>query len=526
MIDAILEQWNAGVAPTPRLTISKWADDYRTLSPKAAAEPGRWRTERTPYLRDIMDSLSPHSSMQRVVFMKGAQIGGTEAGNNWIGYVIHLSPAPMMAVSPTTESAKRNSKQRIDPLIEDCAELRTRVKPARSRDSGNTILSKEFPGGLLVMTGANSAVGLRSMPARYLFLDEVDGYPGDVEGEGCPIMLAERRSATFQSRRKVFLVSTPTLKGLSRIQREFEQTDQRYYQVPCPHCNHYQALRFAQLRWEEGKPDSVCYECESCDELIAEHHKTVMLKEGKWVATNADNAQPNSVGYHLSSLYSPLGWFSWQDAARLYEQAKSHPELMKSFVNTVLGEPYEEEHDAPDWEQIYKRHEDYLQGIIPHQGLFITAGVDIQRDRIECEVVAWTRDKQSFSVHYAVLAGDTARRDVWRQLEALLQKDWPHASGHTLPIRVMAVDSGYATQDVYAWVKQHPQAIWGGGGARANQPRTVVAVKGSDRDTALILSVSKTEIAGKRRGLRVWNVSSSVAKVELYRWVKVRRTNG
>ncbi len=517
----IITSWQSSLSPDCFLTISQWADEYRTLSPKAAAEPGRWRTHRTPYLREIMDALSPHSPIQRVIFMKGAQIGGTEAGNNWIGYVIHLSPAPMMAVAPTTELAKRNSKQRIDPLIEDCAALKERVKPARSRDSGNTVLSKDFPGGVLVMTGANSAVGLRSMPARYLFMDEVDGYPGDIEGEGDPIVLAERRSATFQTRRKIFLVSTPTLKGLSRINREFEQTDQRYYHIPCPHCQHFQALRFGQLRWEEGHPVDVAYQCESCDEHIAEHHKTDLLANGKWVATNDNPQQRHTVGYHLSSLYSPIGWFSWSDAASLYEQAKAHPELMKSFVNTVLGEPYEEEHDAPDWEAIYCRRETYPQGIVPPGGLFLTAGVDIQKDRIECEVTAWSRDKQSWSVDYKVLAGDTARADVWRQLEAVLQHDWPHASGHTMPIRVMAVDSGYATQEVYNWVRQHSQAIWGGGGARANQPRTVVAVKGRDRDTALILSVSKVDVSGRRRGLRVWNVSSSIAKVEFYRWLKL-----
>ncbi len=516
----IMASVHSGMLPNSFLTISEWADTYRTLSSKAAAEPGRWRTARTPYLKEIMDALSPHSPVQRIVFMKGAQIGGTEAGNNWIGYMIHLSPAPMMAIAPTTEAAKRNSKQRIDSLIEDCSELRTRVKPARSRDSGNTVLSKEFPGGVLVMTGANSAVGLRSMPARYLFMDEVDGYPGDVDGEGDPIVLAERRNATFQTRRKVFLVSTPTLKGLSRIQREFEHTDQRYYHVPCPHCGHYQPLRFHQLRWEEGKPTNVQYECESCEQLIAEHHKTQLLSSGKWVATR-ESQQQHTVGYHLSSLYSPIGWFSWSNAAALFEQAKTHPDSMKGFINTVLGEPYEEEHDAPDWETLYQRCEAYPQGIIPLGGLFITAGVDIQKDRIECEMVAWGRDKQSWSVDYAVLSGDTARTEVWQQLESLLQQDWPHASGHTLPIRVMAVDSGYATQEVYSWVKRHPQAIWGGGGARANQPRTVVAVKGRDNDTALILSVSKTDVSGKRRGLRVWNVSGTVAKVELYRWLKL-----
>ncbi len=511
--------WFEGLKPDAFMTISEWSDEYRFLSPKAAAEPGRWRTERTPYLREIMDQLSPHKRAQRVVFMKGAQIGGTEAGNNWIGYVIHMAPGPMMAVAPTVEMAKRNSKQRIDPLLEDSKELKARVKPARSRDSGNTVLSKEFPGGVLVMTGANSAVGLRSMPARYLFMDEVDGYPGDVEGEGDPILLAERRSATFQGRRKVFLVSTPTLKGLSRIAREFDHSDQRYFHVPCPHCGHEQPLRFSQLRWAEGNPSDVTYECESCEELIAEHHKTEMLAKGQWMATAKGDGQ--TVGYHLSSLYSPVGWFSWSDAAAMFEQAKEHPELMKSFVNTVLGEPFEEEHEAPDWERLYARRETYVQGVVPNAGLFLTAGVDVQKDRLECEVVAWGRDKQSWSVDYIVLDGDTARRDVWQKLEDVLHRDWPHQTGHTMPIRVMAVDSGYATQDVYAWAKGHPQAVWGAGGARASQPRTVVAIKGQDRDTALILSVSKADVGGRRRGLRVWNVSGPVAKVELYRWLKL-----
>jgi phage terminase large subunit GpA-like protein len=204
--DAIAEAWREGLTPDPLLTVSEWADQYRVLSGKSASEPGKWRTNRTPYLKEIMDCLSPTSPVERVVFMKGAQVGGTECGNNWIGYVIHLAPGPMMAVAPTVEMAKRNSKQRIDPLIEESPTLSSLIAPARARDSGNTILGKEFRGGVLVMTGANSAVGLRSMPVRYLFLDEVDGYPGDVEGEGDAIALAEARTRTF-ARRKIFNVA-------------------------------------------------------------------------------------------------------------------------------------------------------------------------------------------------------------------------------------------------------------------------------------------------------------------------------
>src|SRR5688500_3206167 len=220
-----------GARPDPLLTVSDWADEFRVLSTRASAEPGPWRTSRTPYLREIMDCLSPASPIERVVFMKGAQIGATECGNNWIGYIIHQAPGPLMAVQPTVEMAKRNSKQRIDPLVEESEVLKRLVRDPRSRDSGNTILSKEFPGGVLVMTGANSAVGLRSMAARYLFLDEADGYPGDVEGEGDPVNLALARTRTF-ARRKIFLASTPSVTGLSRIEAAFEASDQRRYWVP------------------------------------------------------------------------------------------------------------------------------------------------------------------------------------------------------------------------------------------------------------------------------------------------------
>jgi phage terminase large subunit GpA-like protein len=352
-------------------------------------------------------------------------------------------------------------------------------------------------------------------------MDEVDGYPGDVEGEGDPILLAERRSATFQRRRKILLVSTPTIKGLSRIQREFEASDQRYYQVPCPECGFEQPLRFTQLRWPEGQPEQVQYCCESCGALIEEHHKSQMLAKGRWIPSADGDGRTQ--GYHLSSLYSPVGWFSWADAARLFETAQNNPDLMKGFVNTVLGEPYEEEFEAPEWERLYERREKYPIGIVPQEGLFLTAGVDVQRDRLECEVVAWGRNKISWSVDYQVLDGDTAQPEVWQKLDVLLAKDWPHAAGGTLSIRVMCVDSGYATQDVYGWVRKYPQAVWGGAGARASQPRTAVAIKGRDQDTALILSVSKADTGGKRKGLRVWNVSGPVAKVELYRWLKLPR---
>lgn len=512
----ISDEFFKGVEPDSYMSVSSWADKYRMLSSKSASEPGRWRTSRTPYLKEIMDCLSPHSPIQKVVFMKGAQIGGTECGNNWIGYIIHKAPGPMMAVSPTVEMAKRNSRQRIDPLIEDCPMLKNLVSPSRSRDKGNTMLSKDFSGGVLVMTGANSAVGLRSMPARYLFMDEIDGYPTDIEGEGDPILLAERRTATFSKRKKILLVSTPTIKGVSAIEREFAHSDQRYFMLPCPFCGGFQRLVWEQIR---STDDGVFYECEHCQTLIAEHYKTQMLEQGHWQASS--NSDGITAGFHLSSLYSPIGWLSWAECVAIYERAKKDATLMQGFQNTILGETYEQESEAPEWQRIYQTREDYTIGVVPYGGLFLTAGVDIQKNRIECEVVAWGRNKQSWSVDYFVLDGDTAKPEVWQRLADVLHKDYPHESGITMPIRVMCVDSGYATQDVYGFVKNFNQAVWGGNGARANFPRTVVAIKGQARDTAMILSTSKADT--KKKGLKVWNISGPVIKTELYRWLKMER---
>jgi phage terminase large subunit GpA-like protein len=458
-----------------------------------------------------MDCLSPSSPVERVVFMKGAQIGGTECGNNWIGYIIHQAPGPMMAVQPTVEMAKRNSKQRIDPLIEESKALRELVRDPRSRDSGNTVLAKEFPGGVLVMTGANSAVGLRSMAARYLFLDEIDAYPGDVEGEGDPVNLATARTRTF-ARRKILLVSTPRISGSSRIEAAFEDSDQRQYWIPCPHCSEYQVLTFAQLRWPKGEPELAVYICEHCGQEIQNHHKQWMLPRGEWRA--AAPGQGKAAGFHLSSLYSPVGWFSWADAAEMFTEAQKNPALLQVFVNTVLGQTWKLQGEAPEWQRLYDRREDYEIGTVPRGGLFLTAGIDIQKDRIEVEVVAWGRGKESWSVDYQVLEGRTAEAAVWQKLTALLETHYPAESGARLIIVKVAIDSGYATPEVYAWARQH-------GGTRA------VVIKGDARSAAPVGQPSPIDVGPRgnrvRWGIKVWPVNGAMIKEELYRWLHLDR---
>jgi phage terminase large subunit GpA-like protein len=341
--DLVARAWALGWKPEPRLTVSQWADEHRMLSSKASAEPGRWDTARTPYLREIMDTLSATHPCQRVVYMKGAQVGGTECGNNWIGYVIHHAPSPTLVVQPTVEVAKRFSKQRIAPMIEATPALRERVAEVRSRDSGNTTFMKEFEGGQLIMTGANSGAGLRSMPIRNLFMDEVDEYPGDVDGQGDPVALAEKRATTF-GRRKVLLVSTPTIKGLSRIEREYLASDQRRFFVPCPECGHCDWMRWENIRWTEGDPGSARLACTGCGTLLEERHKPEMLGRGEWRPTAAGDGR--TAGFHLSSLYSPLGWKSWVQCVAEFLQAKDDPSRLKTWVNTVLGETWEERGDS------------------------------------------------------------------------------------------------------------------------------------------------------------------------------------
>ncbi|MBI5923857.1 MAG: phage terminase large subunit family protein [Betaproteobacteria bacterium] len=504
--------WREGLIPDPLLSVSEWADRHRMLSSKASSEPGRWRTSRTPYLKAIMDCLSPTSPVERVVFMKAAQLGATEMGNNWIGYVIHHAPGPMMAVWPTVEMAKNNSKQRIDSLIEESPVLAELIMPPRSRDSGNTILAKEFRGGVLRMVGANSAVGLRSMPVRYLFLDEVDGYPPDVDGEGSAVALAEARTRTF-ARRKIFIVSTPTLAGVSTIEREFEASDQRRYYVPCPHCGHRQWLRFEQLRWERDenghRPETAAYVCESCEVPIPEHHKTWMLEHGEWRAMV--DGVTKTAGFHLSSLYSPIGWRSWREIAAAWESAinkdSGSAAAIKTFKNTELGETWVEEGEAPDWQRLLERREDYPIGNIPEGGLLLTGGADVQKDRIEVSIWAFGRGKASWLIEHRVLMGDTARSEVWKAIGQVLAESWTHATGAAIPLARFALDTGFATQEAYAFV-------------RAVRDSRVMAVKGIARGAALVGTPTAVDATtgGKRlrRGIKVFSVAGGIAKLEFY----------
>ena len=496
------------VRPSERLTLSEWADRERIL-PQKSSEPGPWRTSRTPYLKEIMNCLSVSSPVDDITFMKGSQIGGTEGlGNNWIGYVIAQAPGPMMMVMPTMVLAKRHSKTRIQTMLDDTPALAEKVRAKKSRDSNNTMDLKEFPGGLLVLTGANSAAGLKSTPVKWRFYDEVDEFPADVDEQGDPIELGEVRGRTF-AHGKSCKVSSPTVHGSSRIEALYAASDQRHYYVPCSHCEFMQVLKWSQMKWEDCRPESAHYVCEECGGVIEEHHKTSMLAHGQWVPEYPDR---KARGYHLSALYSPLGWFSWAEAVAKFLDAGKDQEKLKVFVNTVLAETWREQSEAPDSERLYDRRENYPIGTVPDGGLLLTCGVDVQKDRLEAEVVAWGRGLESWSVDYEVFEGSPTERKVWRTLTEYLNRRWPHASGADMMIARTAVDSGYETQHVYQWARKQPVD-------------RVMIIKGSDTTSVPVGQPSAVDVgrSGKklRRGLRYWPVGVRVLKSELYGWLNL-----
>lgn len=430
-----------GLTRNPIQTVTEWANEYRFLSSVSSSEPGKWQTERTPYLQEIMDCLSPNHPCERVVFMKGAQIGGTECGNNWMGFIICNAPGPMLIVNPTTETAKRTSKMRIDPAIENCPVLREKIKSPRSRDSGNTMLIKEFPGGILILTGANSPIGLRSMPVRYLFLDEVDGFPDEAGAEGDPVDLAVQRTATFNNR-KIFMVSTPTIKDASRIEQAFLEGDQRYFHVPCPHCGHYQVLRWRNVIFDPKNLTEAVYKCEKCGAIWHDYQKDQILKNGKWIATNPDG-NPGVASFHLSSLYSPHGWTSWTSIAREFLNSKDDPSRLQVWTNTKLAETWEDmAGQAIDPTSLMVRREKWGPEL-PKQVVILTCGVDVQDNRLELEIVGWGRGEESWSIDYHVLYGDPSTPELWSQLDEILSRKYPHSKDvPDLPIAATCIDSG------------------------------------------------------------------------------------
>jgi len=496
------DAFGKGLRLDPKQNISEWADENVILSSKGSAAPGRYQTSRVPFTKEIMDCLSPSHPCDFVVFMKPAQITGTQLILNWNGHSIDLSPGPFMIVEPTVEMAKKLSKQRYQEMIQDSPVLREIIPPSREKDGGNTLLCKEYRGGVTVLTGANSASSLRMLPIRNLALDEVDSYPLDLEGEGDPIALAVKRTTTFGRRRKIFILSSPTEKENSRIEREYLESDQRKYNLPCPHCDYMQHLQWSNIKFEKNEKyeliSEVTYICDSCGCHIEERHKTEMLTRGKWIAENTENGK--CPGFHINGLYSPLGWLSWEDIVLeflKFEKLKDEP-LLKTWTNTVLAETWESKGASLEYSYLFNRREPVQPGLNPNI-VMLTMAADVQDDRIECAIVGWRSGEECDIIETKYLMGSPAELTVWDNLREYIGKTFSHPKGQ-MRIVATAIDTGgHHTAETYAFVK-------------ASDSLSVFAIKGS--------STPGSPISGKpsvqKNGVNLYMIGTDTIKNLLF----------
>lgn len=431
--------------------------------------------------------------------MSSAQIGKTEIINNLVGYHIHQDPAPILVVQPTLQMAEAWSKDRLAPMLRDTPSLQGKVADPRTRDSGNTTFHKVFPGGHITMAGANSAANLASRPIRIILCDEVDRYPVSAGTEGDPILLAKKRSVTFWNR-KFILASTPTIKGASRIEFAFEESDQRYYHVPCEDCGHFQTLKWNNVNFDKDQPETAVYTCEECGSQWDDAKRLRAIKMGEW---RGQREFKGIAGFYLNALYSP--WMMLADGVREFLEARKQPSTLRVWVNTYLGETWEEQGERVDEHDLYSRREDYTK-TLPDQIVILTAGIDVQDDRLECEIVGWGRNDESWSLDYRVYYGDPSGNAVWADLDSGLSQTWMTESGKELGIRSACIDSGgHHTQSVYSYV-------------RPREGRRIFAIKGTGGEAKPLISRPTMNNIGR---VKLFPVGVDTAKETLYSRFKI-----
>jgi len=498
--------------PPEKLSLSEWADRNAYLSAESSAEGGRWRT--LPYQKGIMDAITD-PTVEQVTVMKSARVGYSKILNHVIAYHIHQDPCPMMIVQPTIEDAQGYSKEEISPMLRDTPCLHGLVSEAKAKDGANTILQKQFPGGTLSLVGANSARGFRRVSRRIVLFDETDGYPlGGAGIEGDQIKLGIRRTEYYWNR-KIVAGSTPTVEDFSRIERLFKETDQRRYFVPCPDCNHFQYLRWDNMKWVDDDPDTASYACESCGVLIPHSKKRWMIERGKWQATTEGNGK--HVGFHVWAGYSYSPNASWSNLVEEFLAAKDNPEQLRTYINTVLGEVWQDEYETKIGAGALMDRaasETYKQGVPPKDVLILLAGIDTQDDRLSLSVWGIGRNEEMFLIDRVKIYGTPSRPDVWKQLDEILTSPYINEDGLEMKIEIAAIDTGgHFTDEVYGYAKD-----------RMNLG--VIAIKGVARlRTDVFLSKPnkiETNSTGKslRRSVLLFSVSVNKIKTHLHRRLK------
>lgn len=464
----------------PRMGIDEWTAEYRFLSPEASSEPGKYRIERAEYQRGIMQAISDPMTKE-VVLMCSSQVGKTEILMNVLGYHIHYDPAPILVVQPTLDMAQSFSKERLANMIRDCEVLSGKVQDSKSKDSGNTILHKRFPQGHITLCGANSPAGLASRPIRIVLLDEVDRYPPSAGAEGDPVKLAMKRSRTFWNKKTV-MVSTPTIKGISRIEAAFEESNRQHFNVPCHKCGEMQRLVWGNVTFDKTDPTTARYKCGFCGEYWNDAQRWHAVRNGKWIS---EYPKSPIQGFHLNEIYS--SWSTLEDMVRNFLEAKKFPETLKTFINTSLGESWEDQGEGLDEVPFMDRRENYYPDHLPQGIVVITAGVDVQDDRLEIECVGWGEGEECWSVEYKVIYGDPSTMDLWNQLDDFLLKKYTRSDGLPMPIVGAAIDSGgHYTHAVYNYCRgKANRRVWAIKG-QAGQGVAIWPKKASVRNVAKV----------------------------------------
>jgi phage terminase large subunit GpA-like protein len=468
------------IRPRKRLRVSEWADLHRRLSPKGSARPGQWRTSANPPLREPMDAMSARNSVRDVVLMFPIQTGKTEVAINAVGYCIDHDPGPVMVCLPGEVSMQKWIAQKLTPMLDETAVVRAALTSTASRDGANRRDFKDFVGGQLYIEHAGSPSRLKSTTVRTLVVDELDEFAGNFKGGDDPLEMLNGRTSALPYTYKRLYISTPQIRGISRIEALWNRSDQRRYLVPCPHCGHEQWLEWSGLRWNPGGRD-VRYVCRECGSEIAEHHKTAMIAAGRW-----EPQQPEARirGYHLNCLYYPFGLGpTWQTLVEMWLDAQADPARLKTFVNDRLAEPWEDpamrsvRHNL-----VADRAEPYPLREAPAGVLAVTAGVDTQDNRLAVQIVGWGARMAAWTLDYVELAGDPADEAVWASLTELLNRPLPREGGAQLRIEAVAIDmGGHRTEAVKAFVRtgrvRRPMAIFG---AVANNARPLAPGKPAD----------------------------------------------
>lgn len=499
-----------GIRPKRVLGVATWAAKYRRLTAKGgAAEPGPWRNDRIPQLMGVMAALDDSHPAPLVVFVGSLQIAKSEVGLNWIFRTIHQAPTGILAAFPNEKQAKKWVRTRLNSGIAEIPVIRILVPLGRKVDSGNTLTEKHYPGGVLYTGSAGVPSDLASISVPKLLLEEVDRWPQVLEGEGDPVELAKGRTAAFPGRVKVFANSTPTTEEESRIWPMWLGSTMDRYFVPCPHCNAMQVLSFDNLTWADGKPQQAMMMCEECAALFEHRSKTEMLAAGEWRAEHPE-LEHIAKGFHLNGLYTPIGLGrTWEDHARAWEQARGKPAKIQVFFNTRRGEVVKSDKVKLEWEAVAQRREPYLVRTIPDGILELTAGADIQGDRIEAVILGWGRDERAAVIDYAKFDGDPTRPEVWQALDDWHAREMLNSFGVKMRIHSMAVDSGNWQHEVINWT-------------RSRKARGIFASKGSNIRTKqpigkpTIVDVKGSHAKPDRRGAEQYQIGVSVIKTTLY----------